>query len=77
MQASPLHEPSPRAPSQGRPHGDRRDGPRHGRHGQASAGGQDHRRGCGAGILSEALARIGTDVTVEDICHDNIVLRFK
>ena len=28
--------------------------------------------GCGAGILSEALARIGADVTGIDACHDNI-----
>ena len=28
--------------------------------------------GCGAGMLSEALARIGADVTGIDACHDNI-----
>ena len=28
--------------------------------------------GCGAGILSEALARIGADVTGIDACFDNI-----
>ena len=28
--------------------------------------------GCGAGILSEALARIGADVTGIDACNDNI-----
>ena len=28
--------------------------------------------GCGAGIISEALARLGAEVTAIDACEDNI-----